>query len=205
MRNLWLSLMFAALAGLGAGTAGAQQTSDPLLLAQPSEQVVTTILTVDLDRLFGQSQFGERIADDYNTGRLDLNAENRRIADALRVEELELAAQRPDMDPTVFRTEAEAFDEKAQGIRRAQDAKENALEANLEEGRAQFLEVSRPILEQLMVERGALAIVDRRLVLLSNPIIDVTDAAIQSINTAIGDGTSGLSDQAPGTDPEADN
>ena len=193
MRRLCLRLMVAACAGFGpgfgTGIALAQQNTDPTIFEVPIEQGAPTILTVDIDRLFGQSEFGQRIAQTYNDGGIELNAENRRIADALRAEELALAAQRPDMDPAVFRTEAEAFDEKAQGIRRAQDAKEAELDATLAEGRAQFLEVSRPILGQLMVERGAFAILDRRSVLLSLGSIDITDAAIQSINEAIGDGT----------------
>jgi Skp family chaperone for outer membrane proteins len=197
MQNLCLRLLFAALAGLGAGGAGAQQASDPTIFGVQSEQSAPTILTVDIDRLFGQSQFGERIAETYNAGQLELNAENRRIADALRTEELALAAQRPDMASAVFRAEAEAFDEKAQGIRRAQDAKEAALEEILATGRAQFLDVSRPILGQLMVERGAFAILDRRSVLLSLGSIDITDDAIQSINSAIGDGTTAPPEPEP--------
>jgi hypothetical protein len=48
--------------------------------------------------------------------------------------------------------------------------------------------LTRPILGQLMVDRGAFAILDRRSVLLSLGSIDVTDDAIARIDTAIGDG-----------------
>lgn len=174
---------------LCAATAAAQDD----VVASPA------FLTVDIDRLFAQSQFGERIARTYTEGAEALVAENRRIADALRAEELALAAQRAEMDPAVFRTEAEAFDEKAQAIRRAQDAKEEALERTLAEGRTQFLEVSRPILGELMVDRGASALLDRRSVLLSLSAIDVTDEAIARVNAALGDGTER---SAPGPDPD---
>lgn len=185
MRRVLASLLIAALASI----AGAQQVNDPTVFDVPEGQVATPLLTVDIDRLFGQSQFGERISQTYTEGRTALAAENRRIADALREEELALAQQRPDMDPDVFRTEAEAFDAKAQGIRRAQDAKETSLEETLTQGRDQFLVVTRPILGQLMVDRGAIAILDRRSVLLSLGSIDVTDDAIERINASIGDGT----------------
>ena len=115
--------------------------------------------------------------------------ENRRIAGALRDEELTLAQQRPDMEPDVFLAEAEAFNDKAQGIRRAQDAKERDLEETLTNGRDQFLEAARPILGQLMVDRGAFAILDRRFVLLSLGSIDVTEAALERIDAAMGDGS----------------
>ncbi len=176
-----------AIAAVCAGTFGV--TCGALAQTPEAPIVATSILTVDIDRLFAQSQFGERIALEYEEGRAALATENRRIAEALREEELALAAARPDMDPTVFQTEAEAFDEKAQAIRRAQDAKENALEGLLSDGRDQFLEVVGPILEQVVIDRGASAILDRRAVLVSRDGIDITDEAIARINAQIGDGT----------------
>jgi Skp family chaperone for outer membrane proteins len=197
--RLLASLIIAALAG----AAGAQQNIETPEFEVTAGEVVTAILTVDIDRLFSQSQFGQRVAQSYAAEREALAMENSRIAAALREEELALATQRADMALTVFRTEAEAFDEKAQSIRRAQDAKERALEDTLVQGRDQFLEVTRPILGQLMVDRGAFAILDRRSVLLSLGSIDVTDDAIARIDAAIGDGADATQETGPDLDPDA--
>ena len=185
MRYFLVSLLMSAFAS----TAGAQQLSDPSVFDIPTAQIAPSIVTVDVDSLFTQSQFGRRIGQLYTEGREALALENRRIAGALRDEELTLAQQRPDMEPDVFLAEAEAFDDKAQGIRRAQDAKERDLEGTLTNGRDQFLEAARPILGQLMVDRGAFAILDRRSVLLSLGSIDVTEAALERIDAAMGDGS----------------
>jgi Skp family chaperone for outer membrane proteins len=185
MRYFLVSLLMSAFAS----TAGAQQLSDPSVFDIPTAQIAPSIVTVDVDGLFTQSQFGRRIGQLYTDGREALALENRRIAGALRDEELALTQQRPDMEPDVFLSEAEAFDDKAQGIRRAQDAKERDLEETLTNGRDQFLEAARPILGQLMVDRGAFAILDRRSVLLSLGSLDVTEAALERIDTAIGDGS----------------
>ena len=185
MRHFLVILLMSAFAS----TAGAQQLSDPSVFDIPIAQIAPSIVTVDVDGLFTQSQFGRRIGQLYTDGREALALENRRIAGALRDEELALTQQRPVMEPDVFRAEAEAFDDKAQGIRRAQDAKERDLEETLTNGRDQFLEAARPILGQLMVDRGAFAILDRRSVLLSLGSIDVTEAALERIDTAIGDGS----------------
>ena len=154
----------------------------------PTTDSATPILTVDLDRLFTQSQFGERVATDYTEGRAALATENRRIAEALREEELALTAQRPSMAPEVFQAEAEAFDEKTQGIRDAQDAKEQALETALSQGRDEFLAAARPILGELLVARGASVILDQRGLVLSLNRIDITDEAIARIDEVLGDG-----------------
>jgi Skp family chaperone for outer membrane proteins len=196
--RLLASLIIAALAG----AAGAQQNIETPEFEVTAGEVVTAILTVDTDRLFSQSQFGQRVAQSYEAEREALAMENGRIASALREEELALTAQRADMAPTVFRTEAEAFDEKAQSIRRAQDAKERALEDTLVQGRDQFLEVTRPILGQLMVDRGSFAILDRRSVLLSLGSIDVTDDAIARIDAAIGDGADATQETGPDLGPD---
>lgn len=185
MRAALLSLVFVGVAAVS-GAQQIERAQEP-----QSGGAVTAILTVDIERLFARSQFGERIARTFAADSTALGEENRRIADALREEELALAAQRAAMPGDVFRSEALAFDEKAQGIRRAQDAKERALENTLGEGRAVFLDVTRPILGELMVDRGAFAILDRRSVLLSLGSIDVTDEAISRINAAIGDGAQG--------------
>jgi len=146
------------------------------------------ILTVDLERLFGQSLFGERVRQDYSDARIELATENQRIAEALREEELSLTERRPNMEPEVFREEAEAFDEKAQGIRRAQDAKEQALEQLLLDRRDQFLEAARPILGELLIARNASVIVEQRGVIVSLNRIDVTEEALEQINAVLGDG-----------------
>ncbi|MDB4053120.1 OmpH family outer membrane protein [Octadecabacter sp.] len=185
MRQFLVSLLMSAFSSM----VGAQQLSDPSVFDIPTAQIAPSILTVDVDGLFTQSQFGSRIGQLYTEGREALAIENRRIAGALRDEELALTQQRPDMESDVFLAEAEAFDDKAQGIRRAQDAKERDLEETLTNGRDQFLEVARPILGQLMVDRGAFAILDRRSVLLSLGSIDVTEAAIEIIDDAMGDGS----------------
>lgn len=190
MRRLVSRLTASALFSVFTATAGAQQIVDPSLFdVIPDQQVAPTILTIDVDRLFAQTQFGARIFRNYNEGRAALAAENPRIADALREEEIALAAQRNDMAPDVFRTEAEAFDAKAQAIRRAQDAKERALDDALNAGRDQFFVLSRPILGELMVERGAFALLDRRSAFLSLSSIDVTVDAIARIDETIGDGS----------------
>jgi Skp family chaperone for outer membrane proteins len=186
--KILLGLASLMIATLGA-TAFAQQNIVAPEIDLASGKVVSAILTVDIDWLFSQSQFGQRVAQSYAAEREALATENSRIASTLREEELILTAQRADMALDVFRTEAEDFDAKAQNIRSAQDAKERALEDTLAQGRDQFFEVTRPILGQLMVDRGAFAILDRRSVILSLGSIDVTEEAIARIDALIGEGT----------------
>jgi len=117
-----------------------------------------------------------------------LRDENRRIEAALTAEEQSLTERRPTMTPEAFRAEADAFDERVQGIRTAQDAKERALQNGVTDGRDQFLAVAAPVLGQMMRDAGAAVILDRRTVFLALSAVDITDEAIAAIDAAIGDG-----------------
>ena len=164
-----------------------------------NEQVRSPVLTIDTDRLFRESQFGQRILSELGEQTEALAAENRRIEAELKDEERRLTEKRPQMDVATFREEADAFDARVQRIRQEQDAKEVALQRRLSEGQDAFLSTATPILGSLMLERGAVVILDRRTVFLGVGVVDVTDAAITAIDAEIGPGEE-LEDEAPADD-----
>lgn len=164
-------------------------------------QVQSVVLIVDTDRLLQESLFGQRLSDELRAATEALAAENRRIEAALTEEEQSLSLRRPDMDVDTFRSEAAAFDERVQGIRAAQDAKERALQDGVTRGREEFLAVAAPILGEIMRAAGASVILDRRSVFLALGSVDITDEAIIAIDAAIGDGADLASDGGPVNDP----
>jgi Skp family chaperone for outer membrane proteins len=185
----------AVVAGLLTLPAVAQETPAPVPAPQGTPDlpamgpVRSPILTLDTDRLFGETRFGQRVARDLSEVRDDLARENTEIAAALTEEERSLARRRPQMELEAFRAEAEAFDQKVQRIRAEQDAKERALQLGLVTGRDQFLAAATPVLGSLMRDRGAAVILDRRSVFLGVESVDVTEEAIAAIDEAIGDGS----------------
>lgn len=163
---------------------------------EPRVTVQSPVLTIDSDRLFTETVLGQRLASDLRAETEALAAENRRIEAALTAEVESLTERRPGMEVEDFRAEADAFDERVQGIRRAQDAKERALQQAVQRAREALFEVAAPILGQLMVESGAAVVLERRSVFLSVSAIDITDEAIAAIDERIGDGA-GLIDLFP--------
>lgn len=172
--------------GLGAGQGAAQDAPDP---ARPGQgQLRSPVLTIEADRLFAETLFGERIRAQVGAAADALAVENRGIEAMLQEEVDSLTERRPTMEVAAFRAEAEAFDARVQAIRAAQDAKERALNLALGEGREAFLEAATPVLGQLMIDSGAVVILDRRSVFLGVGLIDVTDAAVAAIDAALGEG-----------------
>lgn len=157
---------------------------------KPAPKVVQSpILTVDTDRLYSQSAFGLRAAKEIEERGAELATENRSIEAELSAEEQELTDKRATMEPEAFRTLADAFDEKVQSTRRAQETKGRDLSQLLEKEQIAFLNAAAPVLEALMRDAGAAVILERRSVFLSANAIDITDAAIARIDAALGDGT----------------
>lgn len=151
--------------------------------------VQSPILVVEFDRVYAQSAFGSRVIAEIDTAREALASESREIEAALQAEEAQLTEQRAGMEPDAFRALADAFDGKVQRSREEQDAKARALATAPEEAQRQFVAALRPILAEIMRDANAVAILDRRSVLLSLNAVDITDEAIIRIDAAIGDGS----------------
>ncbi|MFD1914450.1 OmpH family outer membrane protein [Halodurantibacterium flavum] len=166
--------------------------------AAASAQETRPILTLHSDRLFEQSQFGQRIQEEIDGAYQELSAENRRIEAELEAEERDLTQRRSQMTPEAFRPLAEAFDAKVVEIRREQEAKSRDIASRSEEGFQAFMQVAVPVLGTLMSEHGAEVILEARSVFIAAQRVDITAEAVARIDEAIGDGT----DLAPdGDDP----
>jgi Skp family chaperone for outer membrane proteins len=147
------------------------------------------ILTIEPDRLYSDSDFGKRVAHQLEAESAVLVAENRRIEAELTAEEKDLTARRAEMEPDAFRALADAFDKKVQETRRTQNAKTIELTQLSDANRRIFLRTARPVLEEVMREAGAGVILDRDTVFLSANTTDITDLAIEKINSVLGDGS----------------
>jgi len=155
---------------------------------QEASALRSPVLLIDPERLFQESLFGQRVFDELRTESEALAAENRRIEADLTEEERSLTERRPTMEAEAFRQAADAFDAKVQDIRRAQDAKEKALQNAVNEGREAFFAAAQNIIGQLMVDAGSVVVLDRRSVFLSVGAIDITDSALETVNATLGSG-----------------
>jgi Skp family chaperone for outer membrane proteins len=159
--------------------------------------VRSPLLVIEFDVLYAQSAFGLASAARTEAERAALLAENRTLEAALETEERDLTARRATLSAADFRALAEAFDQKAEGIRAAQQAKDRAISDAAQADQARFLQAAAPVLVQLMADSGAVAILDKDTVFLSFDVIDVTARAIPLVDAAIGDGTTVPAPPAP--------
>jgi Skp family chaperone for outer membrane proteins len=139
--------------------------------------------------MFEESQWGRRALGEINADSAALAAENRRIEAELSAEEQDLADRRSTISAQEFRLLADAFDAKVVDIRRNQDTKLRDLNRLNDAERQAFFAAAAPILrEYLLASEGAVAILDRRAILVASDAIDITDQAIALIDARVGAG-----------------
>jgi Skp family chaperone for outer membrane proteins len=182
MSRLHSKLLRLAIAiGLGAASwslpAMAQQAAPP------------QVLTLDQDRLYGDSLYGKALEAKSLAQTQALAAENRTIEADLSAEEASLTTQRATVSPAIFANLAAAFDAKVEKIRADQEAKAKQLTSDRDAARKQFFDAAVPILVDLMRQQGAYAILNHDAVVLSFDSIDVTERAIDQLDARLGDGS----------------
>ncbi|MEL6566462.1 MAG: OmpH family outer membrane protein [Pseudomonadota bacterium] len=157
-------------------------------LAQ-AQVVQSPILTIDSERLYRDSAFGQRVVREIEARTRALTEENQRLEAELEAEEQALTEQRASLTPEEFRALADAFDARVQAIRREREARNQENIALLDENRDRFLRAALPVLNAIMRDVGAAAVLEVRSVFVSSNAIDITDRAIAEIDASVGDGT----------------
>ncbi|MBJ3762888.1 OmpH family outer membrane protein [Maribius pontilimi] len=178
-RRLAAALCLSLASGVTAAAQDARETDAPLRLP---------VVVVDQERLFDDSEYGQRVLAEIDSRSEELAAENRRIEAELTAEERALTELRKTVSQDVFRARAAAFDARVTQLRAEQDAKLRAVSRLRDEARQTFYGLIGDVLRQILAERGALVLLDRRAVLSAVDAADITPLAIRRIDAEIGDG-----------------
>lgn len=166
-----------ALALMLPGQGGTAQEA-PAETARPAPMV----LTLDQDRFFGESAWGSAIIARAEAEGNELMAENRRIEEALQQEEQSLTDRRARVPAEEFSRLAMEFDTRVEGIRAAQEAKARALIEQRDAKRQAFFAAAGPVLEAVLEESGASAILVSGAVIMATQATDITQTAIQRMD-----------------------
>lgn len=163
----------------------------PVAFAQPlsfGQIEGPQIVILNQERLFRDSRFGQRVQRELEAASTALSQENRQIEAELLQEERDLTDQRATMSAEEFQPLADEFDERVEQIRATQSERVRDLNQLADRAQERFLRLITPILRDLLRERGASAVLDARVVLYAVEGADITDVALQRIDTVLGDG-----------------
>lgn len=159
----------------------------PPALTQPNLSAPQSpVLVIETERLFVETDFGQASLRAIEDQARRLASESREIDAQLIQEESELTQARPSLTPEDFRARADAFDEKVLRLRRERDEASTQLGRAREEAETILRNAALPILAQIVLDRGAVVVLERRGVFIVDDAIDITDEAISRINAQLG-------------------
>ena len=149
----------------------------------------SSVLTVDLEKIARESDYGQRVNGLYQAEILTLQSQAKQVEGELIAEEQELVAQRDIVSPEEFKELSQAFDRKVVAIREDQNSKQSELQAKQRDDQRNLLRLIAPILYEIVSARGASVLIDRRNIVLDLSSVDITDEAIAKMNETLGDGS----------------
>lgn len=149
----------------------------------------SSVLTVDLEKIARESDYGQRVNGLYQAEILTLQSQAKQVEAGLIAEEQELVAQRDIVSPEQFKELSQAFDRKVVAIREDQNSKQSELQAKQRDDQRNLLRLIAPILYEIVSARGASVLIDRRNIVLDLSSVDITDEAIAKMNETLGDGS----------------
>ncbi len=168
----WLRAAILGLAALWGAAGSAQEGSSSVILVDP-------------DFVYANSSYARALRGTLEQDQLALGAENRRLFDALRAEELRLTELRDTLPPEDFAELVETFEAQVTEIRRVQDEKTRDLDVREATLRQVFFRRAAPILTEIRIERGAsLLVTQTESVVDFDPDIDISRIAVDRIDAA---------------------
>lgn len=153
--------------------------------ANLNNEIGSQVLTLDQEALFQGSDYGRLTMVQFDSEAAALAVEHRRIEAELEREERALTQRRSLLSPSEFSNLANAFDARVVEIRAQQDAKTRELAVWLEGRRAKFFADMLPVLADVLAETGAVAILQKDVVLIGLSKVDVTALTILRANEKI--------------------
>lgn len=158
----------------------------PLAAQSDLSSPQSPVLVIESERLFIETEFGRASLRAIDEQARRLAAESREIDAQLIEEERALTEARPTLSTEEFRARADAFDERVLRLRRERDEASTQLGRARDEAESILRNAALPILAQIVLDRGAVAVFERRDVFIVDDAIDITDEAIRRIDEQLG-------------------
>ncbi|MBB3870906.1 MAG: OmpH family outer membrane protein [Brevundimonas sp.] len=170
-----------AAATLVATAASAQQAAAP---ANPGP-VIPGVCVYYNARLLAQSAAGQAVEARMQQLAQEVQGELQPYATALQTEAQQLQSSGASLPADQLQSRRQALQQRAQEAQQLEGTRENELRYTLAMQRQAITEAVSPILTALYQEKGCGLLLDRESVFMMNPAMDLTDTAIQRLNTAL--------------------
>ena len=160
-------------------------TALPMLMAAPSAMAQTAtanILVVDTVKIQDQSSAAKSMQTQMQEFEKKLQTQAKTAEEKLKAEEVGLKQQQTLLAPEQFDVKRREFEAKVGEEQRKLQQSQQDMQAAVRNAQGALFKALEPILKDLMTERGANLMLDRRMVLTSSDNLDVTSVVIERLN-----------------------
>ncbi|MBI1211518.1 MAG: hypothetical protein GC190_08645 [Alphaproteobacteria bacterium] len=182
-----VAVAFAAASVITAYAAPAAAPARPAAApAAPAAKAPTAvILFLDRATVLRQSAVGKDMAKQVEAlvkkMEADFAPENKKLQEDVQA----LQSQAAVLAPDVRQAKIKALESRRQAFQKKVQDRQASIQAGLAQARTKVEQALGPILEKIMVERGANLLLDRGLVVLGATDLDVTASVIGRLNTSL--------------------
>ncbi|MDG1825734.1 MAG: OmpH family outer membrane protein [Henriciella sp.] len=162
---------------------GTVAVSAPIATAQG-----TTVIVIDQGKIMQDSKAGKDIQAKLKGIGSSIERELKPTADQLNTESKSIEAQTANMTPQAMRADAalktkvETYARKAQDFNRRRQIASGELQLTERKAWSDFYVALRPVLQEVVTEKGAQLMVDRAEAVYTDPSIDVTALVISKMD-----------------------
>ncbi|MEQ3746490.1 MAG: OmpH family outer membrane protein [Henriciella sp.] len=148
----------------------------------------TTVVVIDQGRIMRDSKAGKDIQAKLKGIGSSIERELKPTADQLNTESKSIEAQTANMTPQAMRADAalktkvETYARKAQDFNRRRQIASGELQLTERKAWSDFYTALRPVLQEVVTEKGAQLMVDRAEAVYTDPSIDVTALVISKMD-----------------------
>ncbi len=156
-----------------------------LVMAAPvavAQTAAANILVVDTVRIQEQAAAAKSMQTQIRDFETKLQAQAKSAEEKLKAEEVALKQQQTLLAPEQFDVKRREFETRVGDEQRKLQQAQQDMQVAVRTAQGTLLKALEPILKELMTERGANLMVDRRMVLTSSDSLDVTAAVIERLN-----------------------
>ncbi len=174
------------------GHAWAQEEAEEGELASPRSGVVinlppgptfaSQIIVVDVQRILDEAQAVREMREQLSQARQAFQAGMREREADLQERDKNLAAQRGSMDPVIFQTERERLAQDLSGMQEDIRSWFRVHDQALNQAMRRAQDVLLRIVGDMARQRGASVVIPKSSIVLVQPELDITDAALERLN-----------------------
>lgn len=185
MTNRLIASGLASIAALALASTASAQAARPAAPPVAQGPAIPGLCILSVNQAISTSTVGKFVSDRMSQIVSQVKAELQPEDTAIATESRALGAKRSTLDQATFNSQAQALEARATALRQKADLRQREVQATEQKSLNRIAQELDPIARQLYEQHRCSILVNRDAVMISNPDMDLTSAAVAGLNARI--------------------